>query len=322
MHLYTPHPRLGLYAAFRLMFLLLGFTTNVCHADWDIDPLDKTVELDLVFPTPDETYKRMYPFPIVFAFQGMKTAWPHHLEMSWEVGGQGDDNVSWLRPSGLFPRDLPPEVLGDADSLPWTEGESPGGLDTFFFVVGVSNVFNSSATTFDINYDFSFHFNCSINKETGRIEGKYGNMVPASGKVSFRVGDDGLDPEVTLPGDKCATGLSATQVKSSLNSGIGFTEGPPCPILDEENLYPELSPCQVELPEDLQSSVESLMLETARCTTGMWPAETLIEPCNHNMNALEDDEDSGALLGYSLPAMTMGVMIGLVGVCVICVMLF
>lgn len=302
---------------FRLLVLLLGLATNICHAERDIAAVDKTVELDLVFPTPNETYRRTYPFPIVLALQGMKAGWPHRVEMDWRVRGEGDDNLSWLQPSGIFPLDLPREALGDTDSSAWTEGESPGGLDTVFFTVGVINVFNSSATTFFIDYSLSLHFNCSIDEAADEVKVRLGDLYEPRGTVSFQVDEGGLDPAVNLAGDECAAGLATIRIKSSLKSDIPISEDPPCPILDEDDLSPEPSPCQLKLPGDLQSSVESLMLETASCTAGSWPAETLVEPCNDDMHAAGEDDDSAARLGFRVPAVMMGaVVVGLAGVCI------
>lgn len=49
------------------LFLLIGFTVAICkeQSEENYTPLDSTVELDLLFPRPNETYKRAYPFPII-----------------------------------------------------------------------------------------------------------------------------------------------------------------------------------------------------------------------------------------------------------------
>ena len=151
--------------------------------------------------------------------------------------GWGDDNLSWLQPSGIFPLDLPREALDDIDLSAWTEGESPNGLDTIFFSVGVNNVFNSSATTFFIDCSLSLYFNCSIDEAADEVKVRYGDLYEPRGTVSFQVDEDGLDPAVSLPGDKWVADLATIRIKSSLESDIPISDDPPCPILDEDEAY-------------------------------------------------------------------------------------
>lgn len=287
-------PRFGPLRPFALL-LLLSLVANVCDAQSDLDiiPIGETAELDLVFPRPNQTYKRAYPFPVVFAFQGMKQAWPHHVTMDWSVIGRQDVDEALYSSSGGFPRDLPWDTRGDEYSSGWTEGESPGGLDTVFFTVGADNVLNSTATTFSIVYSFSFHYNCTYDESTGQVSGLPNFSYSSRGNVTFHVDDDGLDLDVALPDGECATGLATLRMKSSLLERT--PEDPPCVILDEEDLSPEPAPCDVKLPDDMQSSVQSLMLQTAECSSGSWPAETLVAPCNDPPP--EDDDSSVGPVG-------------------------
>lgn len=279
------------------LLISLCLVANICEAqsDPDIVSIGQTVELDLVFPRPNQTYKRAYPFPVVFAFQGMKQAWPHHLMMDWSVIGRQNVDEDLYSSSGGFPRDLPLDAKGgvDVDSSVSTNGESPGGLDTVFFTIGADNVLNSTATEFSIVYDLAFRYNCTYDDSTDEISGLPRFTYSSRGSVTFYVDDDGLDPDVALPDGECGVGLATLRMKSSLRERT--PEDPPCVILDDGNLSPEPAPCKVKLPDDMQSSVQSLMLQTAGCTSGSWPAETLVAPCNDPPP--EEDDSSVASVG-------------------------
>ncbi|KAL2106727.1 hypothetical protein VUR80DRAFT_6298 [Thermomyces stellatus] len=305
-----------------LLITTFGLIANGCHA-LELDHVDATVEVDLVFPTPNATYKPTYPFPIVLAFQGMKVGWPHHVVGSFDVIPVGEDPQEPMD-TGRFPGDLPYEVKYDEDtdsySSAYTMGESPGGRDTLFFTFGVSNVINSTATTFAIRYDFFFHNNCTIDENAlGGVRDEVGPSYIKRGRVTFDVDkESGADPVVSLADDECVTALDTIRMNGSLKS-YG-PKGPPgdrrvCPVLDEEDLHPEPEPCLVELPGDIQSSVSSLMMETASCTTGSWPAETLVASCGHDLSAAADDDDeSRASPRTSIPASALWGVAGVVNV--------
>ncbi|MBE3048190.1 hypothetical protein IMZ48_37930 [Candidatus Bathyarchaeota archaeon] len=82
-------------------------------------------------------------------------------------------------------------------------------------------------------------------------------------------------------------------------------------VIRDEDISPEPQPCRVTPSVDQQSSVSSsLMMETARCTTGSWPAETLVAECGHYLWG-DTDDGSGATFGYFIPAAILGSAAGL-----------
>ena len=315
-------PRLAQHHALWLLLLVLGTFTNGCRANpFYVDPLNATLELDLVFPRPNVTYKPTYPFPLVFAFQGMEEAWPHHVGMSTRVrvatleAGKYDTTET-----SRFPDDLPYEERTNSYDYPssrYTVGDSPGGRDTVFFTVGLSNVVNSTEKTIWVTYDVFFQVNCTMNDHRPLVvKQSVGSVVLQEGEVTFNLdAENGLDP---IPGlteeDECVTGLATIQMRGSIEGyGPGILgQRQVCPVLDEEDLHPEPEPCRVSLPEDMHSSVASLMLQTASCTTGSWPAETLVAPCGHDMSAsADDDDDSAASYVFPPTAVLLGGVAGL-----------
>jgi hypothetical protein len=209
-------------------------------------------------------------------------------------------------------------------SIAWTNGQVPNGEDTFFFIVGALNVLNSTVVDFTISYSLRFHVNCTVDETTGALlSDSVRNSYQIDRSVTFSIDNEkGLDPAlVPIPGDKCPASLATIRIKASLNDYSAPGLEPPCPILDDGNLNPEPSPCLVKAPSDLQSSVSSHMLRTARCTTGSWPAETLVGPCDHDMTHSEGgtgDESGGISLSFMLPVVVLGsAVMGLAGVSVI-----
>ncbi|SPO07444.1 uncharacterized protein DNG_10138 [Cephalotrichum gorgonifer] len=281
-----------LHQAWRALILLVVFA-GTTHADPEdyVTPLKAKVELDLVFPTPNETYKRIFPFPIVFAFQGMKQAWPHRVAMDWEVRAEGEEQDDLWRSGGSFPLGLPREERGDTGSVVGTEGQSPGDLDTVFYTVGARNVRNSTATTFTILYWLYYYENCSIAEEWSPrlFEGGVAEYK-VTGSLSFMIDDEtGLDPTaVGLPDDTCAMGLATIQMKAFVGADISSAVRASCPILDDEDLSPEPSPCGVTPPANLQSSNPSLdsscelQLEHSYCVKAPTKAATSPDPTPSN----------------------------------------
>jgi len=303
--------------------------TDTSQTESNITPVGATLELDLAFPTPNEAYRRVYPFPIVFAFQGMKVGWPHHIDMIWELVGRGPDGRREDWHGGGFPIDLPSDMKrnsgpGKLPSIAWTNGQVPNGEDTFFFIVGASNVLNSTVIDFTISYSLRFHVNCTVDETTGALlSDSATNSYQIDRSVTFSIDNEkGLDPAlVPIPGDNCPASLATIRIKESLNDYSAPGLEPPCAILDDENLNPEPSPCLVKPPSGLQSSVSSHMLETARCTTGSWPAETLVAPCDHDMTRSEGGKNlksGGTSLSFTVAVVMLGsAMVGLASTWVI-----
>jgi hypothetical protein len=57
------------------MFILLIVLLSLAGAL--VDAQTGTGQLDILFPRPNETYKRVYPFPVVFALHNPAALWPY-----------------------------------------------------------------------------------------------------------------------------------------------------------------------------------------------------------------------------------------------------
>ncbi|KAF9765095.1 hypothetical protein IL306_002683 [Fusarium sp. DS 682] len=54
-------------------------------------PIDLGVSL--IFPRPNETYRPVYTFPIVFTLTGAAKAWPYGFKLQWRLEGNWTTSI-------------------------------------------------------------------------------------------------------------------------------------------------------------------------------------------------------------------------------------
>lgn len=255
-----------------------------------------TLEVDLIFPRMNETYPRVYPFPVVFAIQGASAAWPHELSFSWDAF----DADRTRHVSGMLP-DF--SKGGNASSpdlamVPWTQGDLPEGNDPPYVIAGIDLIANSSSSAFSMTWSALFRRDCTAE---GVETGTGGSKPDIVGSVQWRIADDA--PKLSIvPADG-----SCPQTRTPNTLGLaGAAEGDATCVMLEDGarLRPEPQPCAVKASPELASRVTQSMLATSRCTGVSWPDERLVGRCEISS---KDDKSGSSRPGPAVGVVALGV---------------
>ena len=268
-----------------LAFALVG--TAAVHAG-------AVAELDLIFPRINETYKPVYPFPVVFAIRNPGAVWPYNFHFEWTMmpinkrASESDHGrfpliVDGLSTSGIFE-----------------------GSDPHYQIYGAVEVFNTTHKEWFIDWGATLLRNCTDNERTATPD----QINATTGNFRFYFDkENGKLPDIYQPD------ASASSADADADSGCPrplwtvnlSDESRPdsgCVRLDLEDPYPEPSPCAVRPTEELAANVTAEMLRTAMCVgVTEWPSEELTGYCG--------DEDWSPSLG-SKAASSIGTAIPLV----------
>ena len=117
---------------FLRVFLLLGCISFAFSSEF---PLNKTVEIDLVFPQ-NETYTLTVPFPIIFIIQQARLAYGFGFTFTWNITGRGSSAYMYYDSSTLFSfweRETPPDTYILVNS---TLSQDPIPQDQFVLPAG------------------------------------------------------------------------------------------------------------------------------------------------------------------------------------------
>ncbi|KAF6786575.1 hypothetical protein CSOJ01_15401 [Colletotrichum sojae] len=273
--------------------LLLSHLFLLCAAS----PAD--VEVDLVFPVANETYKQMWPFPITFAIRNASQLWQEDDEVasfsvSWDVWGlQRQDNVSsgqrHLQAGGGFWSTLPQNRAPRPDN----------GVHLFFDTLN-TNIINATERAFLLDYSTALSFACPPNTTVApKAVRTWGHIIFHLDPESPRMPDFAqMDSSCPLP----ITHFEFTDFKFTFN-GERCMEMAPTRQAD---------PCGLKLDaETLANQTRTAMLEFAACPNGTWPdPEGRLGPqfCNAPKSSSSARELNGKLL-------VLSVITGIIAVC-------
>lgn len=267
-----------------------------------------TLEVDLIFPRMNETYPRVYPFPVVFAIQGALAAWPHEFSFSWDVfDSDRTSHVSGMLPD--FSKDGNDSSSSTAE--PWTKGDLPEGNDPLYVIAGIDLFALSSSANFSMTWSALFRRNCTADGVETATGGTKPDII---GSVQWTISDDA--PELSIvPVDKSCPRPEDTMTRTDNTLGLaGAAEGDPtCIVLDDANLRPKPDPCAVRASPELASRVTQSMLATSRCTGVSWPDDKVVGRCEINSSDDDDDDSGSSKPGPAVAAIAIGVFSFLVG---------
>lgn len=259
-----------------------------CAAREPSYPVD--VEVDLIFPRPGGTYKRIYPFPIIYVVRNAAAVWPFEFAFIVSIqGGEPDEIVQQAY--------LPPfegEGPGSTSYI-HSRGELPADQDPFYAILPFDDVVNATQTD-KVRVDLLLTvLNCAVppTAEFPKVGG-----YRAEGNFTFNLSDDGELPDAVLSRDECPVPLYAFRL---LGEGGSYS----CVVVDEKPVEPD--PCGLQTTATLKTKVVEEMLSEAGCREGTpWPDEEKKGRCP----AEEGEEDIAGLLRGSLPGVIAAVTAG------------
>lgn len=263
-----------------------------------------TLQLDLVFPRPNATHQRTFPFPIIFAIHGAKSLWPHHLLLRW--GLRNTENAG--SPGGSDFGDF--TDIGSAAR--WTASDYLGDDEPYYYISSSDIVGESNDTDFWLRWDAVLPANCSKGDTWPGFSEldtpQYGQpgAPRVRGYAEFRVSDDA---PMDIAVDSCFP-VNNTFVDGERNTlRIGGTVTPSqCIFYDEDNFRLEPKPCAAKADSALASKVTETMLASAGCTGVVWPDE--VDGQCPNESSEDDEDDAGRLGERKLPAVLLSAGIG------------
>jgi len=243
-----------------------------CAASEPTYPVD--VEVDIIFPRPGETYKRIYPFPVVYVVRNAAAIWPFEFSFNWMI-----------RSNGLFDSgDLPPYEGQESTQLR-TSGKLPDGQDPFYAITAVHEVVNATeAEVVQFIWSFDIYANCTIPPSNAKPDVLGAGFYSINNAFSFNLSDDGELPDFSA-GDRCPDALHAVRLSAVSDDGG-------CVMVEDGGVEPD--PCQIKQREDLGTVVAEKMLSAIRCDEErQWPDENLKQKCDPDERRRESVADRG-----------------------------
>ncbi|KAF3801512.1 hypothetical protein GCG54_00014727 [Colletotrichum gloeosporioides] len=245
-----------------------------------VSPAD--VEVDLVFPVANETYKNasqlwqekdeIAPFVIHWTIDG----YPDETDFRNSGRNFGTEKLESLAKPGPRPEDGVHMVFGSPNS----------------------NMINGTQRVFLLAYTTFLSWACSPNNSTPL------RPVYASEQITFY-----LDPEpIRLPDFAHMASSCPVPITNFEFDGLGNSLGERCMKMASTR---EADPCGLKQnEEDLANRTMMAMLDFAGCPNGTWPdPEGLLGPrfCNAPKNSLTARELSGKLLAMSVLASAIAI---------------
>ncbi|KAF5578397.1 hypothetical protein FPANT_10005 [Fusarium pseudoanthophilum] len=266
-----------------------------------LPPFPIDLGVSLIFPRPNETYRPVYPFPIVFSLTGAAKAWPYGFRFSWSIEG------NWS--SGIKVEDLP----YDEAYLP-ERGYSSGSLkpadEPYYYIIGTDLIMNTSSTTWELGWSLSVLQECS--PEEG------GHSYWKTGYLNFSISPDGSLPSFK-PKDACPIEIHHLRFLDNRTTPKSVTEGrisESCVVVAD--VEGEGDSCSVNTGSELENLVTTEMLKHAQCPGNQsWPdEENLLGPdsCRELYPSPKESAEGGAqfALPYAATSIILGALVTVV----------
>ncbi|PGH14087.1 hypothetical protein AJ80_06091 [Polytolypa hystricis UAMH7299] len=260
--------------------LALLFLTRRCLAQ----TFPQTVELDLVFPRANETYKPIAYFPTVWAVQNAAAILPFAIGVHWtltelnvEENGRLFSGVMFLTSNNLTHRKI------NADR--WVEDPN---ISPFLIVDSTKELKNATGE-WALAWDFNLLRNCSRHSEFD----KEPSWTTPTQHVKFNISTEGKLPDIANDARTCPSNPTTFEIRDTMKGRDGLD----CPIFHREDEDPPpADPCAFKIDGAVASSVTADMMYTAGCRragatqtqTAVWPHITTSCPYNPNSAAKLD----------------------------------
>ncbi|KAI8666967.1 hypothetical protein NCS56_00831700 [Fusarium sp. Ph1] len=252
---------------------------------WEF-PFDLGV--NLVFPRPNETYRPVYPFPVVFAITGAAEAWPYQFNFRWSLEG----NHSW--PIRVDDRPLVSDKFPEKTTF--TRGQLEPAAEPYYYITGTDLVVNSTSTEWLPIWRLQIAQEC----EPGEY-GSYGKV----GQITFSTSPNGSLPSMSATSGKpCpfeALHLRFLENGTTPEDVKRYRYSNSCVVVTDQEGSGD--PCKIDTGSKLKSLVTAKMLETASCPVNQsWPDEENLrgpESCSF-LYPEPAEEDAANTLSHSM----------------------
>ncbi|KAF5970285.1 hypothetical protein FCOIX_10483 [Fusarium coicis] len=252
-------------------------------------PIDLGVSL--IFPRPNETYRPVYPFPIVFALTGAAKAWPYGFKFQWRLEG------NWTTP--MKKEDVPIDH-GSAPDWLYSSGSLDRATEPYFVVNATDIMSNTSYKEWELGWSLPVLQECSPGPER---YWKYGS-------INFSISSSGSLPTYK-PKGRCPLEIQHTRFldnKTTPKEVVEDRRSESCVVVTDQEGQGD--PCSVDTGHELAAMVRGEMLRYAGCPENQsWPDEENLlgpESCRRLYPGSKDAEDVANLM---LPATLTAVVI-------------
>lgn len=228
----------------RLLFWLCVFKFIIVTAESkdDLTSLPRLLEVDVVFPRND-TYRPIFPFPIVVAVRGAPATVHHGLDVLLDLGPVGMAG----RPVGRL--DLEPDDLVMA-------------TDPYYIIDEDIHLINSTSPHWQLHWRFLLDPNCTATPDDPTAQNNYTEF---EGSIHFTLGDEGKLPDIVSSDNSCPAPIASFNVT---DMGSYVPRNGPNSCLELVDKRPD--PCAVKGTASLASKVKSRM-ERLLCKGEAWP---------------------------------------------------
>jgi hypothetical protein len=272
--------RRGLRASLWLYGSLLA-TANASSTNFSTLPAN--VEVDLIFPRPNETYQPVYPFPIIFALRGAAATLDYDLQLEWELLPPGNVSYNGENGGSLFQEDLA-AVRGNAT----------------YYMIQRTTAINSASK--NPTWGFQWFFNLAPNCSTPIGNTMATNLTVQVGNIHFYTSPTGKLPDIIPDDGSCPLPLVAYTVANHEyypNEGRGAYSGD-CLVLNQLDQPPLPSPCDVKANSSLVAQVSQKLTADMKCPGTTWPDPTFNGTCTSGAWRLRAGGMSSWLLDWRL----------------------
>lgn len=252
-----------------LILVLLPFVASQ-DRNWPLPPTPANVEVHLVLPRPNQTYRPVWPFPIVFGIRNASSVWYNEKESAdlvfkWKLIGFNDTAA---RDSSA--RDIDGTFFGSELWQPSMEKhhEEPPADDLLLKVWAASrDLIDTPEKHFRLLYQLVLRSMCLRTNATQPLE---------PGFIDFST--DNTVPELPniLHDDSCASHIASVAIADMRRTS---ETGAVCVIPGMTTVPPER--CGLKVDKSMADQIETEVLNLADCPKGTWPdAELTRTSCN------------------------------------------
>ncbi|KAL1866814.1 hypothetical protein VTK73DRAFT_4513 [Phialemonium thermophilum] len=218
------------------------------------EELPRLLEVDVIFPRND-TYRPVFPFPVVVAIRGLPAAYRHGLDVQLFMG----------------PRDIPTYVLGGLDY--YTPGDLGKATDTFYIVRPDIRIINSTTPGWQLEYLVLLNPNCTVTRED---RDRRNNETEISRTIEFTIDEKaGKFPDIVPLDGSCPQPIASFNMTGQ-HGYIPFP-GDDCFVYVD---YPA-DPCAVKATSSVESMVGTMM-NRLLCKGHKWPQDAQKVACPYS----------------------------------------